>query len=66
MSKLFEHDPFLCPFCGSNVLVEYDEDGPLGLLHAMPMCPTFNRLDVIEFMKACNLAVANRRRVGIG
>jgi hypothetical protein len=49
---------FRCPFCTSvprpTVAVGTDvASGQMAITHALPMCPEFERLDVLEFLTAC-------------
>jgi len=49
-----------CAFCGRQVSSFKSPDGErFGLLHELPMCETFERLDVLEFVRA------SRARLGI-
>lgn len=54
-SELVKSDvDFECPFCSSLCNATKDsEKGPC-VMHEMPPCDTFNDMDPIEFMIACN------------
>jgi len=43
--------PTDCPFCGKGLAAS---ERPLSIMHAMPPCKTFNRLDALEFVTAVN------------
>jgi hypothetical protein len=47
--------PDPCPFCGGEVAADVDS---LSLIHSMPPCETFVRLDILDF------AIAMRRALG--
>jgi len=69
VSTFRSHGPsFVCPFCGLQCQPCESGKHPGeadALLHAVPECPRFVALDVLSFMKACNLELARRRGVGL-
>ena len=46
----------VCPFCGGKIsdMNDVKTGEPTGLLHTMPMCEEFGRMDPTEFLKAVN------------
>ena len=58
---------FSCLFCSGavQVLSTREDEAPNALLHSVPECRKFLELDVLEFIKASNVALANRRGVGV-
>lgn len=49
-----------CPFCGGEVtLVSVEGLGP-GATHSIPTCPTFDKNDLAEYMRAVRMDVAPR------
>lgn len=56
MSSTLRSGPeFVCPFCRRAFSVGYGENGDAcSLLHAMPMCPTFERHDPVTFLQLVN------------
>ena len=45
---------FDCPFCGKHATVGDPDKGVAGVIHALPPCPTFLRLEVEDYLKAVN------------
>lgn len=56
--KIEPKGDFICPFCGGRVT--YGEEAKLGplLLHTVPHCEKFDRLDIIAFVREARLAGA--------
>ncbi len=53
MEKLEGLDLEECPFCGGKLGATLDKNGrPDGLVHEIPFCEKFDKLDVIEFITA--------------
>ncbi len=46
-----------CPFCGQMFIASVSGT----LLHYMPMCEKFEKLDPVEFLKAVNDELAKKR-----
>ncbi len=56
---------FRCPFCGAYAYAESPAPGEPGephVLHALPICKQFERLDAIEYMRAVNEAIEQTRK----
>ena len=53
---------FVCPFCDKGATADSDQGA---VFHTMPMCPKFEQLEPIDYMKAVNLELANRRGRGL-
>lgn len=49
---------FPCPFCTGTVSASVKA---CAVMHTMPICVTFDRLQPEEFMHACNVEVAKRK-----
>jgi hypothetical protein len=48
---------FPCPFCGRYARADdSDPNGTPFVIHAVPMCETFEKLDALSYMKAVNKA----------
>lgn len=45
---------FPCPFCGKQAGAT---KGMAAVIHAMPYCPDFDRLDALAFITAARMAV---------
>jgi hypothetical protein len=51
---------FTCPFCGRWARAEApDPPEATFVVHAVPMCKTFERLTAFEYMRAVNKAMAS-------
>lgn len=49
---------FLCPWCQQRVaVVEALANGALGAIHTLPTCPTFDRLEVDDYLHEVRLKV---------
>ena len=47
-----------CPFCGLDISFGGVDSQPFAA-HALPMCKTFEQLNTLEFIVACNQRVLN-------
>lgn len=45
----------VCPFCQKRFAAGADAKGNFGIVHEMPMCKTFEDLDIAEYLKAVRL-----------
>lgn len=43
-----------CPFCDGTFAVAEEDGRPCGLIHSLPMCPTFEEKDVLTFVQMVN------------
>jgi hypothetical protein len=48
----------LCPFCDGKIgdAVDTATGKPVGIVHTRPQCETYDRLDALDFVVACNRA----------
>ena len=56
---LEDHIDFDCPFCGEPVRAGSNPDGEGAVLHRMPMCEQFDKLDPFEFLQAVRSRLTN-------
>jgi len=49
---------FVCPFCGASCSTSLEQGA---VLHRVPMCARFARLGPVEFLRAVNDHIAQRR-----
>lgn len=49
---------FICPFCKAKCTVSREK---VCVLHEMPMCETYERLEPDEFLAAVNKKIAERK-----
>lgn len=47
--SLVADDLGACPFCGKELAVDHAN---YGILHALPTCPTYDKLEVNDFLTA--------------
>lgn len=45
---------FVCPFCGSEALAGTTTEGTDTVMHLLPTCPTYERLEPLEYLEAVN------------
>jgi hypothetical protein len=63
MANTFTTDlNFSCPFCSKRCSVDRAQRS---IVHELPTCEKFDKLEPDEFLVAVNVAFANKRGVGI-
>lgn len=50
---------FKCPFCGKDAQAGYTAEDEAVVIHALPMCAEFERLDPLEYVIQVNRNIAS-------